>query len=143
MNELIQFFLCYLLSFFGFSLGKSTKDEHKEVKIYALNFSYAIQIILSIFILFFNFNIITLLIVLISGILIYLSYFKNHSLIEFNSIFLYSYLFFTLLDTQYIYFSFLSLLTIIIENSFEKFNFKNELYKIILIIILSLLFYRV
>lgn len=139
MSLFFLYFFSYILTLSGFLLGKSTKEEHKEIKKYILN--YYTKIILSIFYiisigLFYNQIMISFLIGLI--FILHISFWTKKNLLALFNIISLSILF---LIYYYLKIDYLSLILILIGviliiNSFKKFKLKEILYEISIYIIL-------
>lgn len=128
----------YVTSFFGFSLGKSTLEEHNEIKVKALFFSYFFQL-LSILGLFYVNTIQSILLGIVLLLILIFGYLKNHYMLEFNALLLYISTFYFYFSSELFFITILPIISLIIENSFKKFNRKEEIYKLIIIIVIGFL----
>lgn len=123
------FLFSYVLSLSGFLLGKSTFEEHKEIKKYVLGFSEFLKISF-FFVLLYFFGNSKVLIFVILLICFYIGvrfvdtwHFKKF----FGIIFLASsYLLFEMFFSDYLWLVLILIFVLVFENSFEKFDFKIE-----------------
>jgi hypothetical protein len=136
--ELLSLLGGYVTSFLGFSLGKSTLEEHNEIKIKALFFSYMFQF-LAILGLFYIYSTLSIILGTVFLLILLIGYFKNHYILEFNTLLLYITTFYLYFSTDYFFITILPIISLIIENSFKKFNRREEIYKFVIIVILGLL----
>ncbi len=128
----------YVTSFFGFSLGKATLEEHHEIKTKALFLSYLLQLF-AIVCLIITKEVEYIGLGILSFVLLCIGYFKYHSILEFNAVILYSILFSIYFKTDYFFLVIFPLVSLIIENSFKKFHKKEEIYKLVIVCILGIL----
>lgn len=144
MNFFIIYFFSYFLNFFGFSLGKSTLEEHKEIKKNVLFTSQILILILySILIILFIEKIFELIII-VSLLNYYLFSLKHHKkyFLEFHEILIYSItlIFLNHSFKENLLLGVIPIIYMIIRNSFEKFHLKKEIYKIVLVFIIYIIF---
>lgn len=144
MNFIIIFYITYFLSYFGFLLGKSTEEEHKEIKKF-INYIVDVLLIITYAALIYTFKtnlfIISTIIVLI--ILKFISKYHKKYFLDLHNVGLLSITLISFYKNLYIdevYFTILPLLVLIFDNSFHKFNIKIELYKIIFATIFLIVF---
>ncbi|MEC8339053.1 MAG: hypothetical protein VXZ40_00380 [Nanoarchaeota archaeon] len=130
----------YLTSLLGFSLGKSTQEEHHEIKTKALLCSYLLQIVATLSIILSQ-NYILIGIGLLSLINIAIGYFKYHPILEFNAVIVFSTLVFAYVTTELFFLMILPLISLIIENSFKSYHRKEELYKLGIVLLLGILLF--
>lgn len=134
----ILYLFSFLTTYLGFILGKITLEEHKQIKDKVLVLSDVLKLIFYIFAIYFSkdFNLIYLF-----GFMFLLfiasKYFKNEKLVKIHDISLLalSIFAFSVLDEK-IYIILLIVFAIIFENSFRKFNWKEELGHIALYLVI-------
>ncbi len=136
-------FTLYISSFFllqlGFLLGKSTVAEHKEIKRYVLIISEIFKILfyMSLVYLFYDSLFIVLFLILFVFHIISKKT-QNFDLLNFHNIVLLA-LSLLLINESYLFLVLILIFSIIFENSFRNFKFKEELYSFIFYIIIYLL----
>ena len=130
----------YLTSLLGFSLGKSTQEEHHEIKTKALLGSYVLQIIATLSIIFSQ-NYILIGIALLSLVNIGIGYFKYHPILEFNAVIVFCTIVFAYATTELFFLMILPLISLIIENSFKSYHRKEELYKLGIVLLLGIVLF--
>lgn len=142
MNFFILYFSSFIISLSGFLLGKSTLEEHKEIKKIVFIFNDILRIIVLIILIYFTYN--TKYIYIISIlVLIYIFSLKLKILRELIDIILLGFslsFFYKIGDLTNIYYSLIPLFIIIIDNSFKKFNLKEFIYSFIIYLIIFILF---
>jgi len=134
MNFFFIYFFTYILTLSGFLLGKSTTDEHKEIKKYILK--YYTKIIISLFYmisigLFYEQTLITILISIL--FIFHISFWKKKDILHFMNIISLGILLpiYYYLKLEYVYIVLILICVIIAINSFKKFNRKEIAYEII------------
>lgn len=139
MITLTTYLVSYLITLLGFSLGKATKSEHKEIKTNALFFAKAFVFTIYGALLTLTFGDKEFFLIIVAISLYFLGEFKFKQLKELNYLIAFALSFFILKSYNYFEFFPLILFAIIIEHSFKKFSIKEIIYSIIIL----LLFYTI
>ena len=136
------FFFSYILSYFGFLLGKATDEEHEEIKNYVNYFIDLLTFITYVimFYYFFREAYVMFLFILLLAFRIY--YKRNNLMIIIHNLILYSFTFTFLNKFQFeaVYIALIPLLIIIFNKSFDKFHLKKEIYYLFLVFTIHLVF---
>lgn len=135
-----QYFLSYFLLYFGFLLGKSTQEEHNEIKRYVLVVSNFLKFIFYGVLFYFSigFNILYLFLLLFVLYVLSLAV-KNDDAMKFHDIFLFG-ISFLFLEGNVLFFLIFLIAALVFENSFRKFEIKEEIYSIVLYLIIYVLY---
>lgn len=142
MNIALVYFISYLLSYLGYFLGNSTKEEHEEIKKYAILFSNILLFIFFGFSIYFLLGSWYILIPFSLLLLKLLSIVKKKYLQEVSDVLTFSLGFFIVFwfFSEYSYLFLLVMFYLLIKRSFESFHFKRDLYEFITMIILFTIF---
>ncbi len=136
----MEFFIFYIFSYFltllGFLLGKSTLEEHIEIKKTTLILVDILTLFLYLglfYLIGFNFN---LIIFILSFILFGFS-FKFDLIKPLHDVFLFAIVFnfFYLNNFGFIYLVLFPMFFLVVQNSFDKFNFRELFYEILILIL--------
>ncbi|MDA3855987.1 MAG: hypothetical protein PF569_07000 [Candidatus Woesearchaeota archaeon] len=126
--------------YFGFLLGKSTKEEHDEIKRYVLILSNLLKVIFYGVLFYFSLslNIIYLFFALFLLYVLSLTL-KNKDTMKFHDIVLlgFSFLF---LQNNGLFLLIIFIASLVFENSFIEFDVKEEIYSFVLYVIVYVLF---
>ncbi len=135
------YFFSFVLTYVGFLLGKSTKEEHEEIQKTALLYSQLLKIVyfIMLFLLFYKNLLLEFVLITIFGFEIMSEYAKNKDFTRFVDILLFSVSLILFLNyrMEFIAMFIILIFIMIIKNSFHNFVLKEEIYSIII----YLLFY--
>lgn len=143
MEEFIIFFLMYFLSFFGFLLGKATKEEYLEL-------SKIVPIINEVFLLFtyilfgyFFTSFFQLFFLFVSFLIFVVGKFISEFL-DLHNVLFYSLTFYLALyvTPELMGLVIFPTIYLFLINSFKKFNLKEKIYEVIFITIIFLVVYN-
>lgn len=141
VNLLISFFLSYILTLSGYLLGKSTKEEHSEIKSKILFFRDVLVYVfyLSMFYVFRDSVWIFFIIILL--FLFLLGRYVRKEIKEFHDIAVFSALILLFnLEFEHLYLFILIVWTLILEKSLENFIIKKEIYSLVALAIIYFIF---
>jgi lysylphosphatidylglycerol synthetase-like protein (DUF2156 family) len=146
--NLFLFLFSYIMTLSGFFLGKSTKEEHEEIKKYVRYCIFSLIIIYYIiFFYFLSIKIISSLIIVLSIVLFFTFLYsikKNkEELLIIHNLVLFSYSFVILEKLEYIAYVLLLVFAIFFQKSLREFDIKEEIYSFSILIILILFFYLI
>lgn len=139
MVNLTLYFFSFVLTYMGFLLGNSTKEEHKEIKRYVLVLIDILKIVFFIimFVLFFRHTIILVVLLVLFAGYIGFNFMKKKDLIRLNDILIFSFSFiFLSIHERGVYLIVILMMALIFENSFRKFKLKEEIYVVVLYMII-------
>lgn len=140
MYQIIFLISLYFLTQLGYFLGNITKEEHKELKKFIdISVIILINIVYAIFIyLYFNSKYIYFILILY---FIYITSIKKEILKPFHNILLLVISFSILnLKIDYKYILIIIVFAIMLENSFNKINYKQSFYEIVILLIVYFIF---
>lgn len=145
MNSIIIFFISYFLTFLGFVLGITTKEEHDEIKSMSRKILFVGVVLFYIGlagIAFFFQKYILLGFIFLMFFLYLLSRIKYDLLSDTHDVvfFALTFMFLTKIGGDYVFLILLPMFLLIYENSFRNFNLKDELYKSVILIACFLIF---
>jgi hypothetical protein len=123
----------------GFLLGNSTKEEHKEIKKYALVLIDVLKLsfFVVMFVLFFGYLFVLGVVFVLFIVYVVFNLMKKNDLMRFWDIMVFS-LCFILLSVfeKGVFFIVVFLMALVLENSFRKFKVKEEVYVLVLYVLI-------
>ena len=139
MVNLALYFFSFVLTYMGFLLGRSTKEEHDEIKRYVLVFVDILKLIFFVilFVLFYRHTIIFVVVFALFAGYVGFNLIKKKDLIRLCDILILSlsFIFLSIYDKG-VFFVVVFMMAIIFENSFRKFRFKEEFYVVVLYVLI-------
>ena len=149
INFIYLFFASYILTLSGYLLGKSTLEEHKEIKNKVL---FSSEILLVVFTTIFAYLFFKTHLVLTGLIIFFTIQFiitkkilKNEDLVEFNFIIILaiSLIGFFKYNIEKIYIILIIIISMILDKSLKEFNLKKEIYIIIIYAIIYFIYFLI
>lgn len=143
MNFVLFYLFSFILTQVGFLLGKSTKEEHKEIKGFVSHIIEILVFFVYVFAFYFlvfvgKFSLFGLYLALFSFFL-YCFRTKSKLLYEHNVLF-FGLLFNTFYGSVYVFLVLFLIFAMVMESSFREFNFKIFLLEFILLCVIAIVF---
>jgi len=133
--NIILYFFSYAFTLLGFLLGKSTLEEHAEIKKYVMYIIETLKV-LFLFVVFYISKTNTSLLIVLCLFCFYIGvkYFDDTDFNNFfNILFLgVSFILISINSIKEIYLILILIFAIFLEKSFAKFNYKEEIYSFVI-----------
>lgn len=141
VNLFISYFISYILTLSGYLLGKSTTEEHKEIKKFILIARDSLILIFYILLLLIFHDSLWSIYFIILFIFFFVGKNYKDEIKEFHEIISFSsFILLENIKSEYSYIIIILIWALILEKSLEKFVLKKEIYSLVVLAIVYFIF---